>query len=496
MNSTVKLHADCPASGECPPHDPHLHSLWHQGHFQECEKEFRAILAKCPSCPDANIQLTGCLGALGRYEEEDALLEELLVRAADDDQLASFCGRKGRTLLECFGPSQALPWFKLAAELDPYAGWLSALASALWAQSKRKAAADFAEQALAEAPYDPPIIGRCVSILMKSGRREAARAALLALAQQEYDIPEYHLAVAEGLVLAGLERRGLAVGRRAATMYPESLSLACVMSHLLMDAGKPKAAAPLLRRTRKLDPAGHGKFALMNLALIAGESGDIERMLHTAVQANVEFNDADTRRLLRNTIKMVTSQVRERDTAFGKLSAEHARVRGQHEALEASLAGYDTSEGGTNLEYALREGEGWHIEFKQCMPGQARNLGIEIAALSSQTGGGTIFIGVRDNGDVVGVGDVHTLKQRDEWRHRIAGIATKAVQPPNPVTVYFNEREGIDVIKIWVPEGTQPVYYVDHIAYIRNLDESRKATPEEIAEYIARRSSPGGRNGR
>ena len=495
MNSIVKLHPDCPATSQCPPDDPGLHRLWHQGEFEECEKELRAILAKCPLCPDANIQLTGCLGALGRHEEVDALLEELLVRAADDGQLASLCGRKGETLLECFGASQALPWFKLAAELDPYPGCLSDLASALWAQRKRKTAADFAEQALAEAPYDAAIIRTCVGILMKSGRREAARAGLLALAQQEYDIPEYHLAVAQGLVLAGLERRGLALGRRAATTYPESLSVACVMSQLLIGAGKPMPAAPLLRRTLKLDPAGHGKFALMNLTLIAGESGDIERMLRTAIRANVEFNDADTRRLLRNTIKMVTSQVRERDAAFEKLSAEHARVRGRHEALEASLAGYDPTEGGTNLDYALGEGEGWHLEFMQCMPQQVRDLGIEIAALSSQTGGGTIFIGVRDDGEVMGVGEAETLKQRDHWRHRIAQIATKVVQPPNPVTVYFNERDGLHVIKVWVPEGSAPIYYVDHVPYVRNLDESRKATPEEVTEYFSRRSSARGRNG-
>ena len=147
------------------------------------------------------------------------------------------------------------------------------------------------------------------------------------------------------------------------------------------------------------------------------------------------------------------------------------------------------------MEYALREGEGWHIEFKECMPDQAREIGKEVAALSSQSGGGSIFIGVRDNGDIVGIGEAGTLKERDHWRHRIAQIATKVVQPPNPVTVYFNERDGLDVIKIWVPEGSAPIYYVDFIPYIRNLDESRKATPEEVQDYIARRLNAGGSNG-
>lgn len=495
MTSDAKLHSDCPAGPECPPVDPSLHALWHEGKFAECEKGLRAVVTECPSCPHANIQLAGCLGALGRHEEKDALLEDLLPRAADEHQLASLCSHKGRTLFNCLGPSQALPWFALAADLEPYEGNLSDVASALWAQRRRKAAADLAEQALAKMPLDPTIIRRCVRILIDSGRHESARVNLRALARRDYEIPEYHLAVAKGLVLTGLESNGLALGRKAAKAYPESVAVACGVSQLLLDAGKTKAAGPLLRRLLKLDPAGHGKLALMNLSLIAAEAGDIDKLLHTAVQAAAEFDDPDTRRLLKKTIKLVTAQVREREAALQKLTADYSRVRGKQKSLEASLAGYDLTEGGTNLEYALVEGEGWHIEFIECIPDQARHLGIEIAALSSQEGGGTIFLGVGDDGDVVGIDEVGTLKDRDQCRHRIAQIATKVVQPPNPVTVYFNERDGLNVVKVWVPEGSSPIYYVDHIPYIRNLDESRKATPEEVQEYVARRSNVRGRNG-
>lgn len=454
------------------------------------------MLAKCPSCPDNNVQLIGCVAAQGRHEEADALIEESLPRAYSEEQLSWLCTHKGVVLMECFGAREAIPWLTLAVDLGNRAATFANLAAAMWTAGRRKAAAALAEKALAKLPFDPRAIRTAVTLLIKAGRGERARGPLRALANREYEVADYHAAVAEGLIEVGFQREGLAVARRAAKEHPESLAVACSSSRLLLDAGRRKAAAPLLRRLLKLDPAGHGKLAIMNLSLIAAEEGDTERMLRWAVRANVEFSDADTQRLLKNTIKIVSSQVREREAAVQKLNADYARVSRKQESLEASLAGYDLTEGGTNLEYALADGEGWHIEFKERMPDQARDLGIEIAALSSQIGGGTIFLGVRDNGEVVGIQGVETLKDRDQWRHRIAQIATKIVQPPNPVTVYFNERDGLDVIKIWVPEGSAPIYYVGHIAYIRNLDESRKATPEEIAEYVSRRSSTGDRNGR
>ena len=495
MSTPQKLHSDCPAGPGCPPNDPELHVLWHEGEFQECETRVRSVLEKCPNCAKANLWLIGCFAALRLWVNADDLVERLLPSANGDLQLAELCAAKGRILQACVGPRQATPWLQLAAELHREPGYMSRLAQTMWAQRRKEIAADLAEQAVGLKPFDPAVIQRCITMLVRAGRLEAAREGLLALAGRDYEIPHYHVAVAAGLVFVGLPRQGLALAKRAAKAHPESIGTACTVSQLLLDAGKSKAAVPLLRRTLKLDPAGHGKFALMNLALIAAESGDIERMLRTSVQANLEFNDAETRRLLRTTFKIVSLQVREREAALKKLAGEHARVTSQHEALEESLAGYDLSEGGTNLEFALRDGEGWHIEFKECMPDQARDLAIEVAALSSQGGGGTIFLGVRDNGDILGIGGVETVKDRDQWRHRIAQIATRVVQPPNPVTVYFNERDGLGLIKIWVPEGSAPIYYVDHIAYIRNLDESRKATPEEIEEYIARRSSTGGRNG-
>lgn len=485
---TVFLHAECPANALCPEHDPATHLLFHEQEFEACENRLKEILVQCPACPNAIFFLISCLAAMERYAEADLLLERLLPAANNDSQLSDLCRLKGKILEEYLGPKEAIDWYQRAAELERNSAALSLLADMAWKLRRRKQAINLANEAFEREPYDPVVLRRCFRILIRAGQSETAQAHLLGLAKREYEVPDYHSTIGQGLVYAGLERKGLALARRAARAHPESVGVACTVSQLLLDRGRLKAAALLLRRLLKLDPAGHGKFGLINLAMISARTGDAQAMLRHAIQANREYDDPDTRRMLRRATATVTSQLHERERELGKLESHYAQLTGKHEALQTSVAGYDLTEGGTNLEYALREGEGWHVELKERMPDQARDMAREIAALSSQVDGGSIFIGVRDDGTVVGAEDAATLSERDSWRHRIAQIATKTVRPPNPVTVYFPEHAGSVVVKIWVPEGSAPIYYVDDIAYIRNIDESRKATHEEVEDFIARRS--------
>lgn len=486
---TVFLHAECPANALCPEHDPASHLLFHEGKFDECENRLREVLDKCPACPRALFQLIGCLGALRREDEADLLLERLLPVANNDSELSYLVRLKGKILEDCLGPKVAIDWHQQSAELERDAAALSQVAATAWKLRRKKTAIDLANEALDLESYDPVVIRRSVRILIWAGRTEAAKAHLLRLAKRDYEIPQYHLEIAVGLVQAGASRKGLAMARRLAKSHPESADVACITSGLFMEAGKLEEAERLLRRLRKLDPAGHGKYALLRLAAILGMQGKYEEMLLQAVEANRDYYDDDTRRLLKAAVSTVTAGFKSQEAALQKANAEIQRINEDHEVYKANVAGFDTTERGANLQFALREGEGWHIEFKERMPDQVRHLAHEIAALSSQTEGGTVFIGIRKDGKVVGVNDVNTETERDFWRIRVRNIATKTMKPPNPVTVYFNEHDGLSVVKIWVPEGSAPIYYVDDIAYIRNLEESRKAAPEEIEEYIARRSN-------
>ena len=486
----AKLYASCPATDRCPGIAEDVHDRWHEGEYGYCETEYRKTLKSCPRCPAANSQLIDCLLALGHTEQSDALVEKLLPTSATDFVLAGFILSKARLITLIEGDDAAAPWYREAQNLLPLASYpaLAAQARALRRKRRKARAAETANEALAQRPFDPPIIDTCIRILIWAGHEEDARTHLLALAKTENVVASYYAAVARCLVDVGLEKRGLAVGWKAANEHPESLAVACIVSRVLLQSKKHKRAAVLLRRLLKLDPAGHGKMAMVDFASIAAEQDDVEGVLKWSIEAYTNYPGPDTRKLVTKATKLLTGELHDRQAAFTSLAQEYARTRSQQAKLEAALAGYDTKEQGTNLEFARAEGEGWNIEFMEKMPDQARDLAIEIAAFSSREDGGTIYLGVDDDANVPGVSDLETTKQRDDWRHRVAQIATKAVQPPNPVTVYFNSHEGRNVIKVWVPEGSAAIYYVDNIPYLRNLDESRKATPAEVDEFHARRS--------
>ena len=118
---------------------------------------------------------------------------------------------------------------------------------------------------------------------------------------------------------------------------------------------------------------------------------------------------------------------------------------------------------------AITDGEGQTIEFKEKFPKNALALAQEVAALAT-SGGGTILIGVRDDGTVVGYVDS---------RERAEGIA-KNVSPPPTMTVDMVPYEGLQVCLLRVAAGTEPVYYAGDKPYIRQGSSSRPATPDEV----------------
>ena len=381
-----------------------------------------------------------------------------------------------------------MEWLLESARLEPHPAALTALALEAWQRRQRKLAANFADIALSTSPGDPWVISNCVRILVKAKKADVAGRQLRRISKMKYALPHFHAALAYALVTVGLERDALRMARRTVKQAGENVEALCDAARVFIATGRDGEARSVLNRLLELDPARHGKFALASLSVVAARRQEYEAMLRYAVQADVQFGGKDTRRLVKRCMNIVLAAIGEREATLYALEVENQRMRADHASFEASLAGYDLSEGGTNLELELKLGEGWHIEFTESIPDQARDLGKEIAALSSQEDGGTIFIGIKKDGAVIGVGDVPDESARDSWRKRIRSIATQTVQPPNPVTVYFNARDAETVVKVWVPEGTAPIYYVDGAPYIRNLDESRKATPAEVEEFVKRRS--------
>jgi len=120
------------------------------------------------------------------------------------------------------------------------------------------------------------------------------------------------------------------------------------------------------------------------------------------------------------------------------------------------------------LEIALKEGEGYKIEFKEGISGLEK----ELVAFANGSGG-RLFLGVTDDGKVQGVKLTHKLKSQ------IQDIANNC-RPRIKITV-----EGVDsVLVIHVREGEDKPYECSSGFYKRIGPNSQKMTRNEILEFF------------
>jgi hypothetical protein len=129
-----------------------------------------------------------------------------------------------------------------------------------------------------------------------------------------------------------------------------------------------------------------------------------------------------------------------------------------------------------SLEQALKDGESQSIEFKRGLADE--HLARAIVAFAN-TNNGTIFLGVDDKCGVVGVDcDSPTIKDRE--LKRIREITTQSIKPVISVAVDFIVHQGKTVLRIFVPRGEQPLYFLDHEIFVREQASSMKATPDQV----------------
>ncbi len=138
----------------------------------------------------------------------------------------------------------------------------------------------------------------------------------------------------------------------------------------------------------------------------------------------------------------------------------------------------------------VARGEGQHIEFKRRVPTHER-IAKEMIAFAN-TGGGTVLIGVNDDGSVVGVKDA----EEEEFSLRQA-VSTHCRPPVRwrsyrvPVT---NKR---DVLVVTVPRsGIKPHFLLpdgggSQTAYIRVDEMSVEASPETVSLLRSETSNEG-----
>jgi len=103
-------------------------------------------------------------------------------------------------------------------------------------------------------------------------------------------------------------------------------------------------------------------------------------------------------------------------------------------------------------------GEGQEVEFKQEFPQQVSDLAKEIAAFATSNTG-TLLIGVKDDGDLVGLGDCEEAQQREELLRRLEGICCGSLKPAVTPRVAWAMEAGRVVLVVTVPKGSEAVYY-------------------------------------
>ena len=120
------------------------------------------------------------------------------------------------------------------------------------------------------------------------------------------------------------------------------------------------------------------------------------------------------------------------------------------------------------LRSLIAEGEHQQLDFKFEI-NDARKIARTLSAFSN-THGGRLLIGVKDNGRIRGV-------QSDEEYYMAESAATLYCKPEVHFETRNHQIDGLSVLEIYIPQlANKPVYALDHdkrwLAYIRIADEN------------------------
>ncbi len=129
----------------------------------------------------------------------------------------------------------------------------------------------------------------------------------------------------------------------------------------------------------------------------------------------------------------------------------------------------------------VARGEGRHLEFKRRVP-EPERLAKEVVAFAN-SGGGRLFLGVDDDGTILGVKD--SFEEEFSLRQALGMNCRPAVHWVSERIPVSNRR---DVILVTVPESHRKPHFLvvneedgSGPAYVRIEDMSVEATPESVS---------------
>ncbi|HET8864912.1 MAG TPA: ATP-binding protein [Gracilimonas sp.] len=141
----------------------------------------------------------------------------------------------------------------------------------------------------------------------------------------------------------------------------------------------------------------------------------------------------------------------------------------------------------SDLKNLIQTGESSFLEFKHSVASPEK-IAREMAAFAN-TKGGTLLIGVEDNGEIIGV---ESYYEEEFWLNQ---AAQEVCIPPTSITIELVNTGERDVLMVKVPEAqTKPIYVKGkkyRQVYVRVDDESVVASDEYI-EVLKQNSSDEG----
>ncbi len=129
------------------------------------------------------------------------------------------------------------------------------------------------------------------------------------------------------------------------------------------------------------------------------------------------------------------------------------------------------------LEILIKQGEGYNTEFKSAIPSKASDLADEICAFANAAGG-TVIVGIDDNGKTVGV------TMDNVTRSRLQNVFN-TIEPRIDVTIQELERDGKTVLCLQCKSGKEKPYIVSGNIFVRNGPNSEKITSAyQLCEFF------------
>lgn len=127
------------------------------------------------------------------------------------------------------------------------------------------------------------------------------------------------------------------------------------------------------------------------------------------------------------------------------------------------------------LKYILEEGESQYIEFKREFPKQADDIAKEIVAFANSSGG-ILFVGIDDNGEIIGVADPLQIDDR------LSGLARNCQPPLSIIIGRVQMMQDKTIVYAKIPYS--PIHTYQERAYIRVGTRCQKAFGKDIEQLI------------